>query len=424
MTDIFEQYSDNLAKRIKAKVRSLFGRFRAYLKRLIFPLYLFPIKLVTYSIYYLIKFFLKFIISLIKIIIEAIIFPFRSLKNFLKAMFVTGVVVYMLASLIVIVDYSYNEYGAFDELFCGVRVQDKIQKSVVRVVGGFSEGTGFFIAPDQVLTNFHVIAGEPSPKVIFPSGEFVTVNKITGDKNGDLALLNVDGEYPDLVMPLPDDVSLREEEKLVAAGYPLGSGLTGNATLLKGRMIDFRKSRQMPMEYIQTDISLVEGMSGGPLTNQCGNVVGVNTMGLAGLSLFISADWAKSALPNFTDQDIAKIDVDPSASPEKAVEAFYTYLKVRRMEDGFSLLSREYLTKTDFKEWTGRFTDVIDVDVVSTKPHEDTKDTVFVKFVTKNWNDGEVDYHYYEGTWQTIKEDDVYKMLKSKIIEVGSPGWS
>ena len=31
--------------------------------------------------------------------------------------------------------------------------------------------------------------------------------------------------------------------------------------------------------------------------------------------------------------------------------------------------------------------------------------------------------HYYEGTWQTVKEDDVYKMLKSKITEVENPGW-
>ena len=49
--------------------------------------------------------------------------------------------------------------------------------------------------------------------------------------------------------------------------------------------------------------------------------------------------------------------------------------------------------------------------------------TAFVKFSTKNWNDGEADYHYYEGTWQTIVEDGVYKMLKSKIIEVENPGW-
>jgi hypothetical protein len=291
------------------------------------------------------------------------------------------------------------------------------------VVGGYSEGTGFFIAPDQVITNFHVIAAEPSPKIIFPDGDFITPAKIVGDKEVDLAVLFTQKQYSNLVLPLPDRISFFEDEPLIAAGYPLGTDLVGRATLLKGRFIDFRKSRQAPIGYIQTDISLVKGMSGGPLVDQCGEVVGINTISLAGLSLFINGDWAKTIVPGFTDQNITKIEVDPSISPEEAVKAFYTYLKARRMEEGFSLLSTEYLKKTNFEEWTSRFTDILDVNVILSEPYEDTDDTAFVKFSTKNWNDGEVDYHYYEGTWQTTLEDGVYKMLKSKIKEVEEPGW-
>ena len=93
------------------------------------------------------------------------------------------------------------------------------------------------------------------------------------------------------------------------------------------------------------------------------------------------------------------------------------------MRDGFNLLSEEYLKKTNFEEWTSRFTDILDVQIFLSEPYEDTGDTAFVKFGTKNWNDGEVEYHYYEGTWQTVLEDSVYKMLKSKIKEVEEPGW-
>ncbi len=93
------------------------------------------------------------------------------------------------------------------------------------------------------------------------------------------------------------------------------------------------------------------------------------------------------------------------------------------LEEGFNLLSKEYLKKTNFEEWTSRFTDILDVDVIKSERFENTKDTVFVKFSTKNWVDGEVEMHYYEGTWQTVFEDGVYKMLKSKIIEVESPSW-
>jgi len=419
----FEKQFDRLARKIKNSLGELLKRLGAYFKRLLFPPYLFPIKLFTYSAYYLVKFSIKLVIVLIKIIVGLIIYPFRSFKNFLKSIFILGAFIYMFASLFVIADYLKTQYGYFGKFLCSIGAKSKLRDSVVRVVGGYSEGSGFFIAPNQVITNFHVIADEPSPKIIFPDGNFVTPIKIVGDKEVDLAVLFTEKQYDKFVLPLPDEIKFYEDEPLIAAGYALGTDLTGKATTLKGRFIDFRKSKKMPIGYIQTDISLVKGMSGGPLVDQCGNVVGINTISLAGLSLFIDADWAKSIVPNFTDQNITKIEVDPSISPEEAVKAFYTYLKARRMEEGFNLLSTEYLKKTNFEEWTNRFTDILDVNVILSEPYENTKDTVFVKFATKNWNDGEVDYHFYEGTWQTILEDGVYKMLKSKIKEVENPEW-
>src|SRR3989344_6218264 len=417
--DLFEK----LANKIRTRWFNLVKRLKVYFKRLLFPLYLFPLKLVTYSLYYLIKIIIKTLVGLVVIIFEAVIFPFRSLKNLLKSIFILGICMYLIASIFVIADYLTNQYGYIGKFLCSYGVRDKMIGSVVRVVGGYSEGKGFFIAPDQVITNFHVIAYEPSPKIIFPDGNFVTPTKILGNKDVDLAVLFTEKHYADFVLPLPDSIAFYADEPLVAAGYPLGTVLTGNATLSTGRFIDFRKSKQMPISYIQTDVSLVKGMSGGPLVDQCGSVVGINTLSIAGLSLFINADSAKTMVPDFTDQNVTKIEVDPSLSPEEAVKAFYTYLKARRMEDGFKLLSREYLKKTNFEEWTNRFTDILDVDVIKSGKFENTNDTAFVKFSTKNWVDGEAEMHYYEGSWQTIKENGVYKMFKSKILEVENPGW-
>jgi hypothetical protein len=193
---------------------------------------------------------------------------------------------------------------------------------------------------------------------------------------------------------------------------------------MRGNFVAFRKPKKAVIGHLQTNISLVEGMSGGPIADQCGQVVGINTMGLAGLSLFIDGDAAKRLVPSLSDQAITKIQVDPSVSPEAAVKAFYTYLKARKMKEGFDLLSQEYLQKTNFEEWTNRFKDTLDVDVIKSVKFEDTKDTAFVKFSTKNWVDGEAEQHFYEGTWQTVKEAGVYKMLKSKILEVENPGWN
>lgn len=414
---------DKFISKIDKKIRESFTRLKAYIKRLLFPLYLFPIKIVTYSIYYLIKFTLKLIFSLIKIFFETLIYPFRGLKNLLKSIFILALVVYVFASLFVIIDYLAKEYGYAAKFLCAWNSNTNLKNSVVRIVGGYSEGSGFFIDDDQVITNFHVIADEPSPKIIFPDGNFVSPTKITGDKDADLAVLYIEDKHPEMVLEFLEPYGLVENEKLLSAGYPLGTDLAGEATVVDGRFKAFRQSKYFPVAYVHTDINLVEGMSGGPLIEQCGDVVGINTMSLSGQSLFVATSDVQRLLPDFTDQEIAKINVDPSASPEEAVRAFYVYLKARRMQDGFDLLSEEYLKKTNFEEWTNRFTDILDVDVILSEPYEDTNDTAFVKFGTKNWNDGEVEYHYYEGTWQTIEEDGVYKMLKSKIKEVENPGW-
>ncbi len=318
-------------------------------------------------------------------------------------------------------DYLYERYGWMANFICGKDTRSRLPSLVVRIVGGYSEGSGFFVADNLVVTNFHVIDYEPSPKVIFPDGSFTTPYKIVGNKKEDLALLYLKEDHPEMVFDLPESVSLHSTETLIASGYPLGTVLSGSATVVKGTYINMRKTKDYDATFIQSDINLVEGMSGGPLTDDCGELVGVNTRGLSGLSLFINAAEVRKMIPDFTDQNITKIKADPAASPEAAVEAFYIYLKSRRMEDGFNLLSKTYLQKTNYEEWTNRFNDILDVDVVMTEKYNNSVDTVWVKFSTKNWNDSEVDYHHYEGTWQTVKEDGVYKMLRSNIKEVSDP---
>src|SRR3990167_111262 len=69
---------------------------------------------------------------------------------------------------------------------------EKVRRSVVRIIGGEGEGSGFAIQKGGViLTNFHVIEYESNPKVIFPDNTFETAQIIEADKDADLAIIKV-----------------------------------------------------------------------------------------------------------------------------------------------------------------------------------------------------------------------------------------
>jgi len=398
-------------------------KVKTYFRRFLFPLYLFPIKIITYSGYYLILFLIRLLISLLKILRDFIVFPFKSLKNFLKSVFIFIIIAYIVVSFFVNIDYLNTHYGYYKKFFTCTKygINEKVKNSVVRIVGGYAEGSGFFIRPNEIITNFHVIANEPSPKIIFPDGNFIVPKRIVGNKEKDLAIIFTEKEYPNMVMDIfsGNGFTFYENEALFATGYPMGTDLLGSATQIRGNFLDAKKMSRF--DFIQTNISLAGGMSGGPLTDLCGTVIGVNTMTIGGISLFIPIFKDIYIDNDFTDKDIKKIEVNPAASPQDAIKAYYTYLKARKMEDGFNLLSQDYLLNTNFEEWSSRFKNVVDVDVITAEQYQKTTDTVFVKFTTKNWTDNEVEMHYYEGTWQTVQEDGIYKLAKSNLKEITNP---
>lgn len=167
-----------LIKKLKWKIAK---RFVTYIDRLLSPLYLFPLKLLTYSAYYFLRLSIRTGLELIKMIIDTVKFSFKSYRNFIKSFLLFSLIIYVAASLFVIVDYLRTHYGYYGKFLCSFGTQENLKKSVVRIVGGYSEGTDFFISDNQVLTNFHVIADEPSPKIIFPDGSFITPTKSPED---------------------------------------------------------------------------------------------------------------------------------------------------------------------------------------------------------------------------------------------------
>jgi S1-C subfamily serine protease/Holliday junction resolvasome RuvABC ATP-dependent DNA helicase subunit len=137
---------------------------------------------------------------------------------------------------------------------------------------GRSNGTGFFVAADgYVVTNAHVVEGCEDPKVVCGLAGPVSAHVLARDAANDLALLKVEAGS-DHVATLRAGVKIGEE--IAAFGYPLldrlstgGNFTAGNVSALAGYKNDSR--------HIQISAAIQPGNSGGPVIDQCGNVVGV-----------------------------------------------------------------------------------------------------------------------------------------------------
>jgi serine protease Do len=149
-----------------------------------------------------------------------------------------------------------------------------------------SAASGFFInAQGTILTNYHVVADA------IPDGEIIVKlhddtelpAKVVGfDKRVDIALLKVDVAKPVPFAVFGDAKKVRTGDRVITVGNPfgLGSTVTSGIVSYKSRDISSRsgiKVTEYVDDLIQTDASVNQGNSGGPLFNMKGEVIGINT---------------------------------------------------------------------------------------------------------------------------------------------------
>ena len=349
--------------------------------------------------------------------------------RFLMVVFIVGVVVfgiYRINTLENRLQTIENKLGGPKKIGCNEKdTIEKVRQSVVRIVGGESEGSGFAVkSGGLVLTNFHVIEFEPAPKIVLPDNTFETAEIIMADKNADLAIIKISKDLP--IISWGDPKELNPAEELLAIGFPLGGSLSGESSVNKGSLSARRRSKDVGVEYLQTDITLTPGVSGGPMVNICGEVQGINTAGLSGLGLAISADsikqkWLEMATADDSLKDIRRITFDDTESAEFAVATFYNYLKVRKLEKAFEILSDNFKEGHGFDYWKGGYESLLDTTVIKIEDDKKVKDRVTIKLSTKDMVDDEIVYKYFEGYWDVKNIDGKWRLWDPEIKEVGNP---
>ena len=164
-----------------------------------------------------------------------------------------------------------------------------------------SLGSGFIINEDgTVVTNNHVISG--ADDILVKVGDKEYKAKVLGaDPYMDIAVLKMETKDKFKTVKFGDSDMARVGDWAVAIGNPFGLGGTVTAGIISARNRDINLTRYD--DFIQTDASINQGNSGGPLFNLTGEVIGINTAiiapgqsGSIGIGFAIPANAASSVI--------------------------------------------------------------------------------------------------------------------------------
>ncbi|HUP96776.1 MAG TPA: DegQ family serine endoprotease [Usitatibacter sp.] len=164
----------------------------------------------------------------------------------------------------------------------------------------FGLGSGFIVSPDGfIVTNAHVVENAEEITVRFNDKRELTAKVIGADTRSDVAVIKVDAK--DLpVVKIGDTKKLRVGEWVIAIGSPFGFANTVTAGIVSATSRENLSGDPNldAVPFIQTDVAVNPGNSGGPLLNMRGEVVGINsqifsrTGSFAGISFAIPIDYA------------------------------------------------------------------------------------------------------------------------------------
>ena len=168
--------------------------------------------------------------------------------------------------------------------------------------GGTSLGSGFIISPDGfVLTNHHVIEGADEVIVHLNDRREFKAKIVGSDPTSDIAVLKIAAsDLP--VLRLSDSRNLKPGQWVLAIGSPFGFDHSVTAGVVSGLGRPSLDSTQRYVPFIQTDVAINQGNSGGPLLNTSGEVVGINSQifsnsgGYMGVSFAIPIEVAMNSV--------------------------------------------------------------------------------------------------------------------------------
>lgn len=309
------------------------------------------------------------------------------------------------------------------DLFCGSYDIASARDQVVYIAGEEGTGSGFWVAPNIVATNNHVVDYNDSIKVTDNQQNERSGTVIATDTVRDLALIHIDGDSGPIVSWRQNPLGVAET--VYALGYPGGTGLTITEGIVSAITNDPFDDRT----YVQTDSAINPGNSGGILIDGCGRVVGVNTSTLAGsqnIGFAILGEQVQKRVTEMIDSTNKataeeKFHQAPSDQAE-VVAKYYNAISRQEMQDAYNYFSTTRKTKYQYDNWNKGFEDTYFIRFKSVETTS-TPNIVKVNFITTDFGEtwGEFITKEFSGEWFLVRENGLWKLSDSNIKDVTPP---
>jgi len=174
-------------------------------------------------------------------------------------------------------------------------------------------GSGFIVDPSGiVVTNKHVIDGAINAQVVLSDGTPYRAKVLAIAAMVDIAVLKIDADHPLPFLKWGDSDALKVGDSVLTFGNGLAIGLSVSGGIVSALNRDLQDS---PFDsYIQTDAAINHGNSGGPLVDENGDVIGIDTAlynpdqngGFIGIGFAIPSSTAKFVVDRLLDPNNPK----------------------------------------------------------------------------------------------------------------------
>lgn len=228
-------------------------------------------------------------------------------------------------------------------------IAEQLRRSTVLIhAGGHGSGSGVIWASDGlVVTNAHVVRGSHVCVQLWDGREFEAVIR-SRDLRRDLAQLRIEAANLPAASPA-DSSQVRPGELVIAIGNPMGFVGALATGVIHGVGPIPRLGSQ---SWVQADVRLAPGNSGGPLADASGHIVGINTMVAGRLALAIPSNVVRNFLSGSSADAWLGATVHPAWIPRSGSRPKAFGLVILEVEPG-SPASRASLLPGDILLGTG-----------------------------------------------------------------------